>query len=134
MKSIKFLSTVAFVLLVSVAFAQNGAKQANFQTFEANLQSLNTQNVNYTNVTPTPEQLALKAQRQQNRASANFQTRSNQQLVNQNQQAPAGSQGGAIQVKTSLNPTNNFTSNPVQLTQAQKQQRIKNLLNQIKNQ
>jgi len=134
MKRVKFLSTVALMLLVSVAYAQNGAKQANFQTFEVDLQKLNVQNVNYTNVTPTAEQLAARAQRQQNRANANFQTRANQQLTNQNQQAPAGSQNGSITVKTSINPTNNFTPNNVQLTQAQKQQRIKNLLNQLKNQ
>jgi len=134
MKSIKFFSVAFCVLLASVAFAQNGTKQANFQSVEIDLQKLNNQNVNYTNLTPTPEQLAARAQRQQNRANANFQTRANQQVVNQNIQAPTGSQNASITVKPSVNPTSNLTPNTPQLTQAQKQQRIKNLLSQIKNQ
>lgn len=135
MKSIKFFSVAFCILLASVAFAQNGAKQANFQSVEIDLQKLNNQNVNYTNLTPTPEQLAARAQRQQNRANVNFQTRANQQVVvNQNIQAPPGSQNGSITVKPSVNPTSNLTPNTPQLTQAQKQQRIKTLLSQIKNQ
>jgi len=134
MKNFKLLTTVACVLLVSVAFAQNGTKQANFQSFELGLQNLNAQNANFTNVSPTPEQLAAKAQRLQNRANANFQTRANQQLVNQNIQAPAGSINGNVTVKTSVNPTSNLTPSAIQLTQAQKQQKIKNLLSKIKNQ
>lgn len=136
MKNVKFLSTIACVLLVSVAFAQNGDKQANFPRLEINsstLQKLNTQNIN-SNVPLSAEQQAIRAQRQADRANQTFQTRPNQQLGNLNIQPP-NSTNGNINVKTSVNnPSGTFTPTNVQLTQAQRQAKIKALIEQIKNQ
>jgi len=138
MKSIKFVLTVFCAFLVSMAFGQNGSKQANFQSLQVNqatLQKLNTQNIN-SDVPLSAEQQAIRAQRQANRANQTFQTRANPQVNNnQNVQAPANSIGGSINVKTSVNnPNGTFTPTNVQLTQAQRKAKIKALIEQIKNQ
>jgi len=137
MKNVKFLSTIVCVLLVSVAFAQNGDKQANFPSLQVNqatLQKLNVQNIN-SDVPLSAEQQAIRTQRQLDRANQTFQTRDNPQIVNQNIQPPANSIGGSINVKTSVNnPDGTFTPTNVQLTQAQRQAKIKASLEQIKNQ
>jgi len=130
----KYLLTTCFILTSFALLAQNGSKTANFKALQQNtLQKLNTENVN-ADVPLSAEQQAIRQQRQAERAGQTFETRSNQQLDNTNIQVPAGSQNTNMNLDTSPNnPNFNFTPSNVSLTQAQKQERIKALLQQIKN-